>query len=174
MKRYIPNAITLLRIVGTICLLFLEATPHLVTLFWLLYAFCGLTDIADGFFARKLHAVTKLGKDLDSVADLCFVLCCIWKLYPLLHLTSWMWGWIILIAAVKIINGISALVVFRKLIFLHTFANKISGFLLYILTPIFLSYNIITIFIIVAITATFAAIEEGHHIRTKHKICYEN
>ena len=43
--------------------------------FWIIYALCGLSDIADGWLARKLKYVTKTGALLDSVADICFVAC---------------------------------------------------------------------------------------------------
>ena len=51
--------------------------------FWLIYGFCGISDIADGWLARKLKCVTKTGALLDSVADICFVACCAWKLLPM-------------------------------------------------------------------------------------------
>ena len=51
--------------------------------FWLIYGFCGISDIADGWLARKLNCVTKTGALLDSVADICFVACCAWKLLPM-------------------------------------------------------------------------------------------
>ena len=42
--------------------------------FWTLYALCGISDMVDGWLARRLHAETKAGAILDSVADLSFVL----------------------------------------------------------------------------------------------------
>jgi len=32
--------------------------------------------MVDGYLARRLHAESKTGALLDSVADLCFVACC--------------------------------------------------------------------------------------------------
>ena len=51
--------------------------------FCLIYGFCGISDIADGWLARKLKCVTKTGALLDSLADICFVACCAWKLLPM-------------------------------------------------------------------------------------------
>ena len=36
----------------------------------------------DGYLARKLHAESKTGAVLDSVADICFVVCCAIQLIP--------------------------------------------------------------------------------------------
>ena len=44
--------------------------------FWVLYIVCGISDMADGWLARKLKCVTKTGALLDSLADICFVACC--------------------------------------------------------------------------------------------------
>ena len=76
----LPNAITLLRIAGSLGLLLCDVTS---VVFWLIYGFCGISDIADGWLARKLKCVTKTGALLDSVADICFVACCAWKLLPM-------------------------------------------------------------------------------------------
>jgi len=75
----LPNNITLLRITGSLGLLLCDVTS---VVFWLIYGLCGISDIADGWLARKLKCVTKTGALLDSVADICFVACCAWKLLP--------------------------------------------------------------------------------------------
>lgn len=46
-----PNSITLSRIIGALCLLPLEVTTQVVSPFWLVYAFSGMTDMADGYVA---------------------------------------------------------------------------------------------------------------------------
>ena len=75
----LPNNITLLRITGSLGLLLCDVTS---VVFWLIHGLCGISDIADGWLARKLKCVTKTGALLDSVADICFVACCAWKLLP--------------------------------------------------------------------------------------------
>ena len=70
--KHLPNAISAFRIAGSISLLFCEVTGWQ---FWVLYALCGISDMVDGWLARKLHAETKAGAILDSVADLVFVAC---------------------------------------------------------------------------------------------------
>jgi hypothetical protein len=77
----LPNIITLLRIIGAISLLLCDVTG---VVFWIIYALCGISDIADGWLARKLKCVTRTGALLDSLADICFVACCAWKFLPIL------------------------------------------------------------------------------------------
>jgi len=162
----LPNIITLTRIIGAICLLICDVSADLKSLFWIIYLLCGLTDMVDGFLARKLHADSRQGAMLDSVADLCFVGCCAWQLFPVLTLDKWMWIWIGVIALIKIINQISALVVHGKVVFPHTIANKVTGLLLFVSVPIYACFICETAIIITAIAATFAAVQEGHYIRT--------
>ena len=127
--------------------------------FWIIYGLCGISDIADGWLARKLKCVTSFGALLDSLADICFVACCAWKLLPKLELPQWLWLWAGVIVAIKVVNQLSALVKYGRFCFPHTLANKATGFLLFIAVPMTF-VSIIPISIVTAI-ATFAAIQEG-------------
>ena len=60
---HLPNIITSLRIAGSLGLLFCDVTG---VLFWIIYALCGISDIADGRIARKLKCVTRKGDLLDT------------------------------------------------------------------------------------------------------------
>jgi CDP-diacylglycerol--glycerol-3-phosphate 3-phosphatidyltransferase len=128
-------------------------------IFWVLYIVCGISDMADGWLARKLKCVTKTGALLDSLADICFVACCAWQILPILELPQWLWLWAGVIVAMKVVNQLSALVMYGRCCFPHTLANKVTGFLLFITVPsTFVSIIPISI---VAAVATFAAIHEG-------------
>ena len=157
----LPNIITLLRIAGSLGLLLCDVTG---VVFWIIYGLCGISDIVDGWLARKLKCCTKTGALLDSVADICFVACLCLLLLPILDLPQWLWLWAGVIVAIKVVNQLSALVMYGHCCFPHTLANKITGFLLFIAVPMtFLSIVPISI---AATVATFAAIQEGHFIRT--------
>ena len=163
--KHLPNIITALRFLGAICLLFL----HVGSVgFWAIYFACGISDMADGYLARKLKCETKTGALMDSMADLCFVVCCCCKLIPVLEFPLLMWIWCGVIAIIKLINQVSALVLFKRCIFLHSMANKATGLLLFVGMPLALFMESIVPVIIIAIIATFAAIQEGHFIRTKN------
>ena len=158
--KHLPNILSSLRIVGAVALLLCDVVG---TTFWSLYALCGISDIADGWLARKLKCVTKKGALLDSVADICFVACCAWKLLPILELPQWLWLLAGVIVAIKVVNQLSALVMYGCCCFPHTLANKWAGFLLFIAVPMTF-YTVIPITTVAAV-ATFAAIHEGHVIR---------
>ena len=161
----LPNTITLLRIAGSLSLLFCDVSG---VVYLIIYVLCGISDIVDGWLARKLKCDTKTGAVLDSLADICFVACCAWKLLPILELPQWLWLWAGIIVAIKIVNQLSALVMYGRCCFPHTTANKVTGFLLFLVIPM-TYWSIIPIAIVAAI-ATFAAIQEGHYIRTFHAI----
>ena len=118
----------------------------------------------DGYLARKLHAESKNGAVLDSMADICFVACCAIRLIPVVQIPTWLWIWAGVIVTIKIVNQVSALIVCKRFCFPHTKANKLTGLLLFIAVPI-LFRSIIPIAFVAGI-ATFAAVQEGHFIRT--------
>ena len=161
----LPNIITLLRIAGSLGLLLCDVTS---VAYWIIYALCGISDIADGWLARKLKCITKTGALLDSLADICFVACCVWKLLSILELPQWLWLWAGVIVVIKVVNQISALVMYGRCCFPHTTANKVTGFLLFIAVPTII-WSVIPIAIVAAI-ATFAAVQEGHFIRTRNNM----
>ena len=115
-----------LRIVGSIGLLFCSVAGWQ---FWTLYVFCGISDMIDGWLARKLQAESKTGSVLDSIADLSFVACCAIQLLPILSIPSWIWIWIWtgIIVIIKIVNQISSLIIIKKFCFPHTITNKLTG-----------------------------------------------
>ena len=160
--KHLPNILSSLRIVGTVVLLLSDVSS---ILFGVLYIVCGISDIADGWLARKLKCVTMKGALLDSVSDICFVACCAWKLLPILELPQWLWLWAGVIVVIKVVNQLSALAMYGRCCFPHTTANKWAGFLLFIAVP--MTFWSIAPISITAIVATFAAIREGHYIKNE-------
>ena len=121
----------------------------------------------DGYLARKLNAESNTGAMLDSVADICFVACCAIRLIPVVQIPTWLWIWAASIVTVKLINQVSALIVYRHLIFPHTMANKLTGLLLFLTVPT-VFWSIVPVAIVAGV-ASFASVQEGHFIRT-HKV----
>lgn len=165
--KHIPNVITTLRIVGAFGLLFFDVRS---SAFWVIYLVCGASDMLDGFLARKLHCESKTGASLDSVADLAFVACCCVKLIPVLNLPFWLWIWAGAIVVVKVINQISALVMYKTFCFPHTLANKATGLLLFVAVPLTMFLETTVPMVVTASLATFAAVQEGHFIRTGNRV----
>ena len=119
MKR-IPNLLSTSRIALCLPLLSVDA----MTLpFRVLYLIAGLTDMLDGFLARRWGVESKFGARLDSLADFLFVLAVGYKLFPWLKLPAMLWMMIGLIALVKMVNAICSYVVRNRIEYLHTKAN---------------------------------------------------
>ncbi|MCR4809879.1 MAG: CDP-alcohol phosphatidyltransferase family protein [Prevotella sp.] len=162
--KHIPNILSASRIALCLPLLLVDA---MTMPFWVLYVIAGTTDMLDGFLARRWGVESKFGARLDSLADFVFVVAVGYKLFPWLKLPAALWMMIGLIALVKISNAVSAYIVRHRIAFLHTKANKLTGFLLFIgMMTIGQSYFILIAWVIACI-ALFAAIQEGHLIRSK-------
>ena len=81
-----------------------------------------------------------------------------------MQIPTWLWIWAGVIVAIKIVNQISALIACKRFCFPHTKANKTTGLLLLLLVPTV--FRSIVPIAFVAGVATFAAVQEGHFIRT--------
>ena len=184
--KQIPDLLSASRIALCLPLLLVDA---MTIPFWTLYVTAGTTDILDGFLARRWGVESQFGARLDSLADLVFVLAVGYKLFPYLKLPIALWMMIGLIALVKAVNAISAYMVKHRIEcmeqreppnlfgwpsrdrqrqsqFLHTKANKLTGFLLFVgMMTIGQSYFVPVAWAIACI-ALFAAIQEGHLIRS--------
>ena len=60
-------------------------------LFWIFYPDSGLTDILDGFLARKLHLESTIGAKPDSLADFVFVECLTIFAVINMNIPRWLW-----------------------------------------------------------------------------------
>ena len=67
----IPNLLSLLRLalVPMFAVVFFQPWPDAHTWAALIYLIAFLTDIADGWIARRFNQITKLGRILDPLAD---------------------------------------------------------------------------------------------------------
>ncbi|MBR6432591.1 MAG: CDP-alcohol phosphatidyltransferase family protein [Muribaculaceae bacterium] len=152
-----PNILSASRIILCLPLLLVDA---MTVPFWVLYVIAGTTDMLDGFLARRWGVESKFGARLDSLADFVFVLAVGYKLFPWLKLPTALWMMIGLIALVKIVNAVSAYVVKRRIEFLHTKANKLTGVLLFIGMMTIGQSNFIPVAWMITCIALFAAIQE--------------
>jgi CDP-diacylglycerol--glycerol-3-phosphate 3-phosphatidyltransferase len=87
----IPNLLTMTRIVMIpVCLAFLgEDTPRAG--FWaaIVFTLAALTDLVDGWLARKMNIVSVLGKLLDPLADKLIVMACLVWMVPMGRIPAW-------------------------------------------------------------------------------------
>ena len=161
----LANCITIIRILCSFALLFF---PAFSPTFYTLYIIAGVSDMIDGWVARRTHTASELGAKLDTIADIVFVVVCLVKMLPVLGITTWLYVWIGIIALIKIINIISGFVFQKRFVSVHSMMNKVTGLLLFVL-PLAISFiDFKYSATAVCIFATFAAIQEGHFIRTKN------
>lgn len=157
------NSLTICRIVLCVVLLITDAFSPA---FFLAYALAGLTDMLDGYVARKTNSASELGTRLDSIADLVLVIVCLEKLLPAIDVPIWLRAWVAAIAIVKVVNMASGLVVERRLVMPHTVANKVAGLVAFLVPFAIPLFGITAPSTIACTVATFAAVQEGHLIRT--------
>ena len=157
------NTITSFRIAAGIVLLF---CPAFSPAFYVFYIAAGVSDMLDGFVARKTNTASRFGARLDTIADFVLVVVCLIKLLPILRIPAWLYAWIGIIALIKVVNIISGFAVQKRFVPVHSVMNKVAGALLFLLPltipAVPLKYSVI----VVCAVATFAAIQEGHFIRT--------
>ena len=162
MTKRIANILTSCRILGSVLLLFF---PAFSLGFYIIYFFCGFSDMLDGTIARKTNTVSSFGSKLDTAADFVFMAVCAVKLLPKMNIPVWLWIWIAVIAIVKFTNIIWGFIRRKKLVDYHTFLNKTTGLLLFLL-PLTLQFIVpIYSFAVVCTIATIAAIQEGYLYR---------
>lgn len=154
--KYLPNALTLLRIVLCVPLLFLR--PFSVW-FFVLYTICGISDMLDGYLARRLGCAGPAGARLDSAADFTFAAVLLFRLVPAMNLPVWLFWWIAGIALIKFSSLAAGYVRHKQAAFLHTYANKAAGLLLFCLPYGFPLWGI-SAGAAVCLFATLAAVEE--------------
>ena len=126
----IANIITVSRILFSLVMI---VFPPSSVPFAVLYLLCGVTDVLDGFIARKLHTESEKGAMLDSIADLFFALSYAVKILPVLNFPIWIWIWTAIIASVKITGILITSKKIHKLSVEHSFGNKLMGLLLFFL-----------------------------------------
>ena len=144
---------------------FVQSSP---AIFWTLYLLCGLSDVLDGALARSTGTVSRLGERLDTIADIIFVAVWIALFIHAMNVGRWLWIWTGVIALIKVVNVISGFAMKKGFVAKHTLANKATGILLFLL-PMIIHWESIKVpsIAMICLLATFAAVQEGHLIRTE-------
>lgn len=120
------DIITLIRMGGTLLLVVPEP---LHAGFFCLYALTGLTDVLDGWIARKTNTASAFGAKLDSAADLLFYAVMLVRIFPTLWgtLPGHIWYAVAFIVVVRIAAYLVAAVKYHCFASLHTKLNKLTG-----------------------------------------------
>jgi len=139
----------------SISLLFLFPYPNLFIIGYLL---CGISDIMDGYLARRYKWETRLGEQLDSFSDTVFSGVIIYMLIAYTDMIDTQWAiiGIAIVMILRIINFIITKVKFKTWGAIHTLANKATGILLYLYMPAVIIYN--TVLFVPGIALCFIAL----------------
>lgn len=162
-----PNIITMFRLIGAVALAF----PYFELLspqFFILYTFCGVTDVLDGFIARLTKTTTDFGSKLDSVADLLFYGVVIIKLLgDMLASTVYMPFMIISLLVLRIGSYSIAAIKHKKFASLHTYMNKLTGLAAFTMPYMINWFEHSVVYAVVYVIAVIAAVEETFiHLKT--------
>ena len=161
MTKHIANILTGCRILGSILLLFF---PAFSAAFYIIYLFCGFSDMVDGTIDRKTNSTSRFGSQLDTIADLIFVMISLFKLLPAIQIPGWLRIWVGVIAVIRIGNLLWGYISKKQFISLHTIMNKATGLLLFLL-PLTISFVELKYTAIAACSiATLSAMQEGVYI----------
>ena len=158
-KWNLADTITALRIVAS---LFLLPLPANSVAFFLVYTLAGVTDGLDGWMARKTGTASDFGARLDSVADLLFYGILLVRLFPVLWLglPGAIWYAVIGIFLVRLLSYTVAAVKYRRFASLHTWLNKLTGGVVFLLPYVLAVSTGATYCWAVCILAFAASLEE--------------
>ena len=117
-----------------------------------------MSDVLDGCIARKMHTENEKGAMLDSIADLFFAIAYAVKILPLLNIPLSIWT--IVIAITKIANILITSKKTHKLSIEHSFGNKLTGLLLFLLPLSIYAVDVEYGATLVCIVATATVIKE--------------
>ena len=154
----IPNIISISRIILSPLMYFLWGNRVLL---FLLLIVIGLTDVFDGYIARKLKQQTLLGAWLDSIADFVFFISFIVfaSIYESAYIVKLQY-FIGIIILLKVFSGITGLIKFKQPGFLHTIGNKIAGTVIIIGICIFVLFDNTIVVEIGLYVSILSALEE--------------
>ena len=110
--KHIPNIISILRMALSIVLIFL---PILSVPFYIVYVLSGFSDVLDGFLARKLKCVSKLGDMLDRYADIALFIVLLFKLALAINWEQWVIISLLVIVVIRLIVLLTHLLKFKKI-----------------------------------------------------------
>ena len=105
----VPNALTVLRIgvIPVLFLLLLSPGPVGSLVIAVLFVLAALTDILDGYLARKYHVETVVGKFLDPIADKLIINAAMILMIPIGRIPAWIV--VIIIMRDFIVDGIRSI-----------------------------------------------------------------
>ncbi|MCP4387476.1 MAG: CDP-alcohol phosphatidyltransferase family protein [Gammaproteobacteria bacterium] len=156
----LPNLISSVRILIA-PLLFTFAFLQMESWFLGALIFSGLTDVLDGYLARRLNLITALGAHLDSWGDFTIystMAICAWILWPEITQRELLYYALILFSF--LLPALVGLVRFGKLTGYHTWSVKVAVFVTFVGYISLYAELAVWPFILAAVLGVIAGLEE--------------
>lgn len=156
----VPNSLSLSRLIF-LPLLYIFLWRGELALFFVTFTILGSTDFLDGYLARKWNQVSKLGKALDTVADMFFYISVayfLYYLYPQAIVSNRYF--LILAFTVYGLSFMVPLVMFRKVYTLHTRILRSNAVLVYFMMLLSFIMNTQLLLSIILIIFVIGFLEE--------------
>jgi len=115
--------------------------------FVIVYIITGLTDVLDGWLARKFHWETDFGAKLDGFADIVFMLSLLGVVFGVLgrallpQIELYVIIGVAVLALIKLVNLFYTKIKFKQWSTMHTLANKYTALPFYVLIPLFVLFT---------------------------------
>lgn len=140
----IPNALTVSRIlivpIIALLLIYDGVIPSVIAA--ILFGAATITDVLDGYFARKLHIESDLGKLLDPLADKLLIATVMIMLIPLGRIPAWIVA--VVIAREMAVTGLRGMASERSIIIAANWLGKYkTAFQSAALIPLLVHYPIL-------------------------------
>lgn len=126
----LPNALSVLRMVLSLCLIPMDINS---IQFISIYLCAGLTDVLDGWIARRTGSETDLGARIDTLGDTVLFIVVIAKILLSTDIPLWLLVWIATIILIKAFNIAYVYVRKKDMLSEHTVLNKLAGLALFLL-----------------------------------------
>lgn len=109
----VPNLLSLLRLalVPVFLLCFFSSSPNAHVWAMAVFLTAGVTDLLDGWIARRFHQISLAGRILDPLADKLMVVCALGSLAAADIIPLWL---VLLYAAKEALQGLCGLILMRR------------------------------------------------------------
>jgi len=136
----LPNKLTVSRIIlsPVFMIFFLLDDPTAKLLGLIVFTLAALTDLGDGFLARKLGRTTGFGKFMDPLADKILISTALIALVATGYVRAWMVA--LIIAREFVITGFRLLAAYRGMVIISTFLAQVKTFLQMLSVSVILLY----------------------------------
>lgn len=106
--KHVPNLITIARLflIPLFIYAFFSDSPYAQVYALAIYLIAGITDLLDGYLARKYNVISVVGIVLDPLADKLMLLTALWCLFTVHEIPTIFFTIVVIIEIVQIVSGI--------------------------------------------------------------------